>query len=150
MIQLAQGNILDDSSSALVIPVNTVGVAGKGLALAFKLKFPEWYKSYREQCDNGSLIVGRPILHTFDNFQEVRYFISFPTKMYWRNPSEFGWISVGLDNLRKLIFKHHIKTIAIPALGCGLGGLDWPTIEKLITDKLGDLKNTEISLYSPQ
>ncbi len=59
MIRYTHGNLLDAPDEALVNPVNTVGVIGKGLALAFRHRFDLNHRLYVEACQAGELQVGK-------------------------------------------------------------------------------------------
>lgn len=145
MLKLVSGNLLDDGADVLVNPVNTVGVMGKGLALQFKRGFPENYLAYREACQRGELCPGTVFVTTFDR---DRWIVNFPTKRHWRHASRIADIASGLDALTRYLTRSPATSIAIPPLGCGHGGLAWPYVRDLITEKLAA---TEISirLYQP-
>jgi O-acetyl-ADP-ribose deacetylase (regulator of RNase III) len=148
MITYKTGNLLTASVEALVNTVNTVGVMGKGIALQFKESFPENYKAYvsavkREEVKTGSMLV--TILNRTD---QLRYIINFPTKEHWKSPSRMIYISEGLDDLRRMIISRNIRSVALPPLGCGNGGLDWTEVKPIIEDKLGDL-DIDIQVFEP-
>jgi len=149
--EFRKGNLLKDDAEALVNTVNCVGVMGKGIALSFKRKFPENYKSYKAYCANDSLKPGE--LYIFDQrdlFKSKKYtkIINFATKKHWRSPSELKWVDSGLDDLNKLIIEEKISSIAIPPLGCGNGGLNWSDVLYLILTKLHEAsKATKIRIY---
>jgi len=149
MYRYITGNILTAETEALVNTVNTYGVMGKGIALAFKKSFPENYKSYRKSFDLDELEVG--VMNVFrTSLLTPKFIINFPTKKHWRHKSKIEYIESGLDDLILVIKKNQIKSIAIPPLGCGNGGLDWKIVKKLITDKLDQLKDSvDIVIYEP-
>jgi O-acetyl-ADP-ribose deacetylase (regulator of RNase III) len=149
MIQFVTGNILDSNAEALVNTVNTMGVMGKGIALQFKKQFPNNYKIYRELCDNQELKIGQ-LLVTEDEamFSGKKTIINFPTKTNWKLPSEYEYIEKGLFELKKVILEKRIKSIAIPPLGAGNGGLDWQKVKQMIIEALGQL-DCDIYLYEP-
>ena len=147
MIRETSGDILTADVEALVNPVSTVGVMGAGLALAFKRKYPDMYREYALGCKHDGFDVGQVMEHEVG--EQPRYVISFPTKQHWRNPSKLEWINSGLIDLRRAIEDFGIKSIAIPALGCGLGGLAWKDVRKLIVQHLGDL-DVDVVLYAPR
>lgn len=143
-------DIFESKCQALVCPVNTQGVMGKGLALEFKKRFPAYFWDYHDWCENRHARHGD--CHLYINKPELqpRYLISVATKDHWQDPSDLRWIETGLINLRELIEKQNIKSIAVPALGCGLGGLPWGPVYQLTQKHLGNLKNTHVRLYPPQ
>jgi O-acetyl-ADP-ribose deacetylase (regulator of RNase III) len=147
MIRIDSGDMFKSGAEALVNPVNTVGVMGGGLALVFKNKYPKAFNAYKWACDNGYLQPGTVMSWPIDNNQIV---IHFPTKLHYRNPSLMEYVETGLDDLILEIRHLNIKSIAIPALGCGLGGLDWADVEPLIREKLAVLNDVDIILYPPK
>jgi O-acetyl-ADP-ribose deacetylase (regulator of RNase III) len=148
MIAFKKGNLLDAQVEALVNAVNTVGVMGKGIALQFKNAFPENFKAYSAAVKSGSFQVGKVLLVPVSPFGMIRYVINFPTKEDWRYPSKITWIELGLQDLRIKIRENGIKSIAIPRLGCGYGGLDWNEVRPLIEAALNDL-DADIIVYEP-
>jgi O-acetyl-ADP-ribose deacetylase (regulator of RNase III) len=128
---------------ALVNAVNCAGVMGKGLALQFKQRFPEYFAAYAEACAAGEVRLGRVHVVKLD-----RWFISFPTKKHFRSRSHLQDIRTGLDDLARVIGELGIRSVAVPALGCGLGGLDWREVEPLIEEKLASLSATVV-VYPP-
>jgi len=148
MLQLITGNLLDSPAEALVNTVNTVGVMGKGIALQFKNRFPHNYKVYKKACDEGIFDVGQVLVTKDGDLLNHKTIINFPTKKHWRSPSKYEYISSGLIALKEAIEKHQIKSVAIPPLGCGNGGLNWEKVKNLITEALDDVE-AEVFLYTP-
>jgi O-acetyl-ADP-ribose deacetylase (regulator of RNase III) len=149
MIHFKKGNILEANVEALVNTVNTVGIMGKGIALAFKKEFPENYKLYKKACDNNELKIG-DLLVTQTGRTIPKYIINFPTKQHWRNTSKIEYIEKGMERLVEVIKEKDIQSIAIPPLGCGNGGLNWKNVKPVIVKGLESVKNsTEIILYEP-
>jgi O-acetyl-ADP-ribose deacetylase (regulator of RNase III) len=149
MIKLTQGNLLEAGTEALVNTVNTVGVMGKGIALQFKRAFPENYAVYRGACERGEVQPGRMLVFETGWMSPPRYIFNFPTKRDWRSPSRMEDIEAGLAALAEEIASRGIRSIAIPPLGCGNGGLDWSQVRPRIERTLADLKDVEIRLYEP-
>ncbi len=149
MIQFTTGNLLDANAEAIVNTVNTVGVMGKGIALMFKERFPENFKAYEAACRRKEVQLGRMFVTELLELGGPRWIINFPTKGNWRYPSKLEWIESGLDDLRELMLDKKIKSIAIPPLGAGNGGLSWSEVKPLIERKLGDLPDVEIFIYEP-
>jgi O-acetyl-ADP-ribose deacetylase (regulator of RNase III) len=150
MITRGQGNLLLADVEALVNTVNTVGVMGKGIALQFKRAYPENFASYKAACDTGLVSVGS--MHVFPVRQigvQLKYIVNFPTKRHWRSPSRLEDIQSGLVALRDVIIENDIKSIAIPPLGCGNGGLDWRDVQPLIQHFLGTLPSVEVRVWEP-
>lgn len=149
MINYLTGNILDSPAEALVNTVNTVGVMGKGIALQFRNQFPANYKVYKEACANKSLHIGQLLITEEESLlQGKKIIINFPTKTNWRLPSEYSYITKGLTALVTEIRNRKIKSIAIPPLGAGNGGLDWNKVKPMIVNALKDV-DCEVYLYEP-
>lgn len=125
---------------AIVNPVNTVGVMGSGLAAQFKKRFPLNYEIYKARCADGHLRVGR-VLSVFESGKVI---VNFPTKDDWRYLSKINYIEAGLWDLRRLLLESNLPSIAIPALGCGLGALDWAQVQPRIEEALGHF---EVPIY---
>ncbi len=149
MIKYINGDILNSEAEALVNTVNTVGVMGKGIALQFKKAFPSNFKLYHEACKNGEVQIGRLLVTTDNNLNYgKKIIINFPTKKDWRKSSEYKYIEEGLNALIVAIKEYQIKSIAIPPLGAGNGGLEWQKVKQMIENKLGYL-DIEITVYEP-
>ena len=149
MIKYITGNILDSDAQALVNTVNTMGVMGKGIALQFKKAYPNNYKAYEKACKNSELQVGKMFVTVDSNTTSgERTIINFPTKTNWRKPSEYKYIEDGLENLIEIISHKQIKSIAIPPLGAGNGGLKWEKVKSIIEQKLEHL-NVDVFVYEP-
>jgi O-acetyl-ADP-ribose deacetylase (regulator of RNase III) len=127
-----KGDILESPAYALVNPVNCRGTMGKGLAAQFKNAYPSMFEDYKEACSFGELKIGK--LHL--SYQRKHLIINFPTKIRWDEPSKLEYIKIGLVELRRYIMQLKIASIAIPALGCGLGGLQWEDVKPLIEEEL--------------
>lgn len=146
LFQYTTGNLLRSSAGALVNTVNCEGFMGKGIAYQFKQQYPETFIDYEKACQMGTLRPGK--LHTFR--EGGKLIVNFPTKDRWRNPSRMEYIESGLDELAQLICTKDIKSIAIPPLGCGNGGLAWPEVRKVIEQRLSGVpQDREIILYEP-
>ncbi|MYS33868.1 O-acetyl-ADP-ribose deacetylase (regulator of RNase III) [Streptomyces sp. KhCrAH-43] len=150
MIEETHGNLLDADVDALVNTVNTVGVMGKGVALQFKQAFPDNFKSYKAACDHKEFALGDVLVHDSYRLGVQRFIINFPTKGHWRSRSRLQDIETGLKSLVAAIDDYQITSIAIPALGCGNGGLNWEEVRSLIYESLGDLEGVRVLLYPPQ
>lgn len=150
MIKYITGNILDSKAQALVNTVNTEGVMGKGIALQFKKAFPTNFKLYKEACKQQNIGIGQLFVAKDSNLASgEKLIINFPTKTTWRKPSEYIYIEKGLDDLLKIIETHNIKSIAIPPLGAGNGGLEWENVKTIIEKKLAHLKDIDVFIYEP-
>ena len=149
MISYAKGNLLDADVEAVVNTVNTVGVMGKGIALMFKEAFLENFKEYELACKRNEVQVGRMFVTERQQLMGPKWVINFPTKKNWQDPSEMEWIIDGLRDLRKVIEEKGICSVALPPLGCGSGGLDWPDVRQKIEEALGSLPDVEVIVYEP-
>jgi O-acetyl-ADP-ribose deacetylase (regulator of RNase III) len=149
MIKYITGNILESNAQALVNTVNTQGVMGKGIALQFKNIFPSNFKAYKEACEKKEIAIGKVFVHKDRSLATGdKTIINFPTKDSWRKPSEYSFIEKGLDDLIHVIELHEIKSIAIPPLGAGNGGLEWEKVKQIIEKKLAHLQ-IDIFVYEP-
>ncbi len=147
MIRYATGDLLRADVQALVNAVNTVGVMGKGIALQFKEAFPENLLAYEDACRRGVVEIGRMFVTETGHLDGPRWIINFPTKKDWRHPSKMEYVSLGLVDLVRVIHERGIKSIALPALGCGLGGLDWIEVKQAIEAALSGLPEVDVRIY---
>jgi len=143
MITYKQGNLLDDDAECLINCVNCVGVAGRGIALAFKKRFPRNFRYYREQCLAGRLKPGY-VLPCSDG---MRMLLNVATKDHWRDPSRLVWIRVILQELAWYL-PGKVASVAVPALGCGNGGLAWRDVKPLIEQSM-NLAEVDVRVYLP-
>lgn len=132
MITYKTGDIFSEDVEALVNPVNCVGAMGKGLALEFKRRFPENFLAYAQACRNGVVKPGNMFVYETGQIINPKYIINFPTKRHWRDASRIEDIQSGLIALRTAIEAYNITSIAVPALGSGLGQLPWGQVRTLI------------------
>lgn len=149
MITTAHGNLLTDPAEALVNTVNCAGVMGKGIALQFKQAFPENFKAYEKACKASRVKLGEVLIYETGALVGPKYILNFPTKGHWKNPSRIEDIQSGLKDLVTKVRQLNIQSIAIPPLGCGLGGLRWEDVQPLIVAALKGLP-VEVRLYAPQ
>ena len=148
MIDYTTGDIFTSRCQAIVNPVNCVGVMGAGLALQVKRRFPDNFASYADACRTGTIAPGR--MHVFDTGAEhPRFIVNFPTKRHWRDPSRLDDIAQGMDALNATISEHRIRSIAIPPLGSGLGGLAWDEVRPLIANRLTHRDDLEVIVFEP-
>lgn len=149
MITFTTGNILHADVEAIINTVNCVGVMGRGIALQFKKAYPENFLAYKKACDLHEVVPGK--MFVFETNQNInpKYIINFPTKRHWKGNSKIEDINIGLVALAKEIKDRNIKSIAIPPLGSGLGGLDWNVVKKLIIEALANI-DSNIYIYDPQ
>jgi O-acetyl-ADP-ribose deacetylase (regulator of RNase III) len=149
MITFTQGNILDSDAEALVNTVNTVGVMGKGIALMFKEAFPENFKAYESACKRHEVQIGKMFVTERRELFGPKWIINFPTKEHWRHPSKVEWVEAGLEDLKHVIIENGIRSISIPPLGSGHGGLNWrqdvrPKIEAILS-----AIDAQVTVYEP-
>ena len=150
MIEYTSGDILGCEADALVNTVNCVGVMGRGIALQFKKVFPENFKAYEAACKRQAVQPGRMFVHETGQLTPPRFIINFPTKRHWRGNSRIEDIESGLADLVKVIREKNIRSIAIPPLGTGLGGLDWNNVRPRIQRALDELTDVRILIYEPK
>lgn len=149
MISYTQGNLLDARVEALVNTVNTVGVMGKGIALMFKERFDRNFNLYAAACKAKQVKVGQMFVTETGELDGPRWIINFPTKDHWKGNSRLEWVESGLNDLKRVLRERKIRSVAIPPLGAGNGGLDWPTVKARIHAALVDLDDVEVIVYEP-
>ncbi len=149
MIDYKTGDILKDDAEALVNTVNCVGIMGRGVALQFKLSFPENYREYVDACKKGKVQPGRMLVYDTQRLIHPRYIINFPTKRHWKGKSRIEDIEAGLKDLINVIHTYKLRSIALPPLGSGLGGLNWREVKTRIESALAQLDNVHITVYEP-
>jgi O-acetyl-ADP-ribose deacetylase (regulator of RNase III) len=151
MIIYEKGDLFSQINSveAIINTVNCVGVMGKGVALEFKKRYPENFQKYKDKCVNKELSIGKSFVYKIPHSERTKFIINFPTKKHWRNPSKIEYIIEGLDDLILIIKHYNIRSVAMPALGCGNGNLDWKIVKPLIEKKLSPLSEIKIIIYEP-
>ncbi|MFD4461585.1 macro domain-containing protein [Nocardia sp. NPDC058480] len=150
MIREQSGDLLRADVEALVNAVNTVGVMGKGIALKFKQTYPEMFQEYARAARAGEVQIGAMHVWATGATSGPRFIINFPTKRHWRSPSRLADVAAGLPSLAETIERNEIRSVAIPALGCGHGGLDWERVEPLIRHTLEPLSAVvDVRLFPP-
>jgi len=149
MIQLQRGNLLQVDAEALVNTVNCVGVMGKGIALQFKQAYPENFREYERACRAGEVQVGRMFVYSTGEFLNPKYIINFPTKRHWKGKSRLSDVEAGLRALVEDVSRLGIRSIAVPPLGCGNGGLAWNEVRPLIEAAFEALPDVEVYLFEP-
>jgi O-acetyl-ADP-ribose deacetylase (regulator of RNase III) len=150
MFELTSGNLLEAGVEALVNTVNTEGVMGKGIALQFRKAYSDNYKAYRKACKAGDLQPGQMFIYFHSFVNNPKYIINFPTKRHWRSRSKLEDIEAGLIALVNDVRRLGITSIAIPPLGCGLGGLPWVEVQKLMRLAFEQLPNVRWLVYEPE
>lgn len=149
MIDYKTGNILTEDAEAIINTVNCVGVMGRGIALQFKKAFPENFKAYAAACERKAVQPGRMFIYDTGETINPRYIVNFPTKRHWRGKSHMTDIESGLDALVADIRERGIRSIAIPPLGSGLGGLEWPEVRIRIERAMAKLKQVHVIVFEP-
>lgn len=149
MIEIARGNLLTAEAEALVNTVNCVGFMGKGIALQFKQAFPANFKAYQAACAAGEVVPGRMLTHDNGGLVNPRWIINFPTKRHWRGKSRLEDVTAGLTALIADVKRLGIRSIAVPPLGCGLGGLNWAVVRPMIEKAFDVLPDVRVLLFEP-
>lgn len=150
MIEYKTGSILNEDAEALVNTVNCVGVMGRGIALQFKQAFPANFKAYEAACKRGEVVPGKMFVFPTGSMLNPRYVVNFPTKRHWKGKSRLEDIEAGLAALTRELRERGIRSIAIPPLGCGLGGLDWNDVRPRIEAALDGFPELRAVVYEPQ
>ncbi len=149
MIELREGDLLEAETEALVNAVNVVGVMGRGIALQFRKRFPEMYEEYREACALGKVQPGSVHVYERREMFGPRYLINFPTKRHWKERARIEDIEAGLQSLVKEIQSRDIRSVAVPPLGCGLGGLSWSDVLPRIQVEFERVPKVRVFIYQP-
>ncbi len=149
MITRTHGNLLMADVDALVNTVNCVGYMGKGIALQFKKAFPVNFKAYEAACAAGEVVPGRMLVHDNSGLVNPRWIINFPTKRHYRDKSRIEDIASGLTALVDTVRELGIRWIAVPPLGCGLGGLDWSVVRPMIEQSFAAIPGVAVQLFEP-
>lgn len=149
MIENTKGNLLEAEAEAIVNTVNTVGVMGKGIAMQFKQAWPENFKAYAKACKAGEMMPGQMFVYELGGVVNPRYIINFPTKRHWRQKSQITDVISGLKALVEKVQALEIRSIAVPPLGCGNGGLAWAEVRPLIENAFADLPDVRVLLFEP-
>jgi O-acetyl-ADP-ribose deacetylase (regulator of RNase III) len=145
----SNGSIFESGATAIVNPVNCVGVMGGGLAKAFAERYPLMLMDYEEYCDRGLLRPG--MVHSYySNLEEEPIILNLPTKDDWKNPSTLEYVHDGLTALATYLNRFSIDSVAVPALGCGLGGLAWEKVDFEISMTTSLTPNTNWIVFPPQ
>ena len=150
MIRFTTGDILAEDTEALVNTVNCVGVMGRGIALQFKKAYPENFRVYAEACERGDVRPGRVFVFETGALTNPRYIVNFPTKRHWRANSRIDDIDSGLKDLVSVIRERGIRSIAVPPLGSGLGGLEWSNVRPRIEKALSDFNHVDVVVFEPK
>ncbi len=148
MIKFVTGDFFDYDADLRINTVNCVGVMGAGVALLFKNKYPDMFKEYHKACQNKEVKPGKPHVWQDNDMFSKTTIINFPTKVHWKNPSEYEYIDKGLKWLKGYLSDKENSTLTLPALGCGHGGLDWKRVKGMISNHLSDL-STNILVFEP-
>lgn len=149
MIESASGDLLAAPVDALVNTVNCEGVMGKGIALQFKQAWPAMFKAYRAACKAGEVVPGR--MHVWETglLHGPRFIINFPTKRHWREGSRLEDIDAGLVDLVAQVRALGIRSIAVPPLGAGNGGLDWAVVRARVVAAVEGVPEVRVVLFEP-
>ena len=154
MVEIAHGDLFDADVAALANPVHCAGLMKRGLCRQFKTRFPDNFEQYKAACDAGALAPGNVLVHDrgglFGDVQRPRYVLNVATKDHWRDASSATHIKSGMAALVDEVTARDIASVAVPALGCGGGGLDWPTVRPLLTAPLAALDGVQACVYAPR
>jgi O-acetyl-ADP-ribose deacetylase (regulator of RNase III) len=150
MIELRRGDLLKQNAEALVNAVNCVGIMGRGIAFQFRKAFPENFKIYEAACKRGEVKPGEMLVFDTHQVTNPRYIINFPTKRHWRDQSRITAIESGLEALVKEVHDRGISSMAVPALGCGLGGLKWSEVRPRIEKAFAKVPDVQVWLFEPE
>ena len=163
-ISLIDGDMFFSTLQTLTISVNLQGIMGKGLASRAKYQFPDVYVAYQDACRSKRITAVKPYLYkregsldeeladfgaNLDTRNAVKWFLLFATKRKWRENSRLEDIEGGLDWVRHNFQAQGIESLAMPALGCGLGGLNWKDVGPLMCKYLHSI-GIDVAIYLPR
>lgn len=149
-VNITRGDLLKQHDvDAIVNTVNCVGVMGKGIALQFKNKWPANFELYRRACKAGEVRPGRMLVLDAGAYAQPHYVFNFPTKEHWRGKSRIEFIRDGLEDLIRHVKRLGIRSIAVPPLGCGNGGLQWFDVRPLIEEAFAQVPDVDVRLFEP-
>ena len=149
-VDVKSGDLLKANTEAIVNTVNCVGVMGKGIALQFKHRWPQNFKAYASACKREQVRPGKMFIYDLGQWATPRFIINFPTKMHWRGDSKIEYIEQGLRDLVLQVERLRIKSISLPPLGCGNGGLDWQAVKRLVFGAFKDHPQIQVELFEPK
>lgn len=149
-VRIKSGDLLKEHADAIVNTVNCVGVMGKGIALQFKQRWPQNFKAYEAACKREEVTPGKMFVHDLGEWQEPRFIINFPTKKHWRGDSKLEYVESGLRDLVKQLKHLRVKSVALPPLGCGNGGLDWDDVRPLILAAFEKTPEIQVTVFEPK
>lgn len=150
MIEITRGNLLRADAEALVNTVNCIGYMGKGIALQFKQAFPENFKAYEKVCRAHELHPGKMFVFRTSMLGSPKFIINFPTKRHWRGKARIDDIRAGMVALVEEVRRIGIVSVAVPPLGCGLGGLDWSEVRPMIEEAFHATPEVRVLLFEPR
>ena len=147
----SRGDILETGEHLVIVnPVNCLGTMGAGLALQFARRHPQGVPPYVRACREGSLQPGKVLMVPLDRTEAPTHAVHFPTKLHWRNPSQLEWIRQGLTDMYPKLRASSLTSVALPALGAGLGGLPWPQVEALIREAARANPDIATTIFLPR
>ena len=149
-VVIAKGSIFQSNVEVVVNPVNCVGVAGAGLAKEFKKRYAFAHSTYSQACDNGEVEIGKVLFIPTERVAGPKHIACLPTKRHWAEKSNLTYVNDGLLGLRDGLSELNAKSVAIPALGCGLGGLDFGEVLRLIHYYFDDFDCDIVEVYPPR
>ena len=145
MVEVAIGDVLESKAQTLVNTVNCVGIMGKGIALAFKKRFPDMYEDYVRRCRSGEVMLGQPYLY---RRKAEPWILNFPTKEHWRSVASLDAMIRGMRYLLEHYTQWGITSLAVPPLGCGEGQLEWRVVGPTLYRYLSQM-DIPVRLYAP-
>jgi O-acetyl-ADP-ribose deacetylase (regulator of RNase III) len=145
MVEIVTGDLFASGAQTLVNAVNCHGVMGKGIALEFKRRYPDMFRDYQERCARGAVRLSEPYLYRRSAEPHI---LNFPTKDHWRAPARLDHIIAGVRYMQGQYMLWGVTSLAVPALGCGLGQLDWDSVCPVLTRMFGEF-TIPVTLYAP-
>lgn len=143
MLNHVKGNIFDSERHTIVNAVNCVGVMGAGIALEYRLRYPDMFEKYEKFCESKLLDIGKLWLYKPESGPWI---LNFPTKKHWKYPTKEEYLRKGLSKFVSEYKDKGIKSIAFPMLGADKGGLGQDKSIMLLQEYLSEL-DIEVDVY---
>lgn len=144
-------DIFKEPGDLYVIPVNTVGVMGAGLAESFALDHPDLLRRYKHDCKMKSITIGHCALYEAENGKK---YLMLPTKETYKQDATYTYVGLGLHWITENIGEEDGQInpawkIIMPPLGCGLGKLSFDIVSEMIEETSTKIPNQVVVVYPP-
>lgn len=139
--------IFSQPCDTLVIPVNSQGVAGAGMAYGWKKRFPFEANKYKQVCQLNNFNSMKPFFVRNVSTQNPQRFLMFFSKKHWTKPSKIDYMISGLQAMVQIGSQELGPVVALNQMGCGLGGLDWAVVQTYYEQFLTQIPETRFIVW---